>query len=167
MYYNGENNPWDKCRRFVPARTLNRLVNLTLRVPAQMGWCKMEHKGEDEAYIILHRGARSRGYKRCERESAPLRWAVWVSLLYVFSPSPPASFGKALDNPFIDTRRWSSCTWGCSYVLTWPTEKYLSPVEAQLAVRPGSCWCFFAFVESWEQSTSWTHAGSHHYLLLE
>jgi hypothetical protein len=43
-------------------------MNLTLRVPAHMGWCKMEHKGEYEAYIILHRGARSRGYKRCERE---------------------------------------------------------------------------------------------------
>jgi hypothetical protein len=28
----------------------------------------MKHKGEDEAYIILHRGARSRGYKRRERE---------------------------------------------------------------------------------------------------
>jgi hypothetical protein len=27
----------DNCRRFGPARTLNRLVNLTLRVPAQMG----------------------------------------------------------------------------------------------------------------------------------
>jgi hypothetical protein len=121
------------CRRFGPARTLNRLVNLTLRVPAQMGWCKMKHKREDEAYIILHRGARSRGYKRCGRESAPLRWAVWVSLLCVFSLLPlslPASFWKALDIPFIDTRRWSSCTWGCSYVLTWPAEKYLSPVEA-------------------------------------
>jgi hypothetical protein len=28
----------------------------------------MEHKREDEAYIILHRGACSRGYKRRERE---------------------------------------------------------------------------------------------------
>jgi hypothetical protein len=28
----------------------------------------MEYKREDEAYIILHRGARSRGYKRRERE---------------------------------------------------------------------------------------------------
>jgi hypothetical protein len=28
----------------------------------------MEHKWEDEAYIILHRGARSRDYKRRERE---------------------------------------------------------------------------------------------------
>jgi hypothetical protein len=30
----------------------------------------MEHKREDEAYIILRRGARSRGYKRCERARA-------------------------------------------------------------------------------------------------
>jgi hypothetical protein len=42
------------CRCFGPARTLNRLVNLLLRVPAQMGWCKMEHKRGDEAYIIVH-----------------------------------------------------------------------------------------------------------------
>jgi hypothetical protein len=28
----------------------------------------MEHKRGDEAYFILHQGARSRGYKRCERE---------------------------------------------------------------------------------------------------
>jgi hypothetical protein len=28
----------------------------------------MKHKREDEAYIILHRGARSRGYKLPERE---------------------------------------------------------------------------------------------------
>jgi hypothetical protein len=28
----------------------------------------MKHKREDEAYIIFHRGARSRGYKRRERE---------------------------------------------------------------------------------------------------
>jgi hypothetical protein len=61
------------CRRFGPARTLNRLVNLTLCVPAQMGRCKMKHKREDEAYIILHRGARSRGYKLCEREGSALR----------------------------------------------------------------------------------------------
>ena len=26
--------------------------------------------------------------------------------------------------------------WGCSYALTWPAEKCLSPVEAWLAVRP-------------------------------
>jgi hypothetical protein len=38
-----------------------------------MDWCKMEHKREDEAYIILHRGARSRGYKRRERERERVR----------------------------------------------------------------------------------------------
>jgi hypothetical protein len=65
------------CRRFGPARTINRPVNLSLRVPAQMGWCKMEHKREDEAYIILHRGARSRGYKRCERARERERERVW------------------------------------------------------------------------------------------
>jgi hypothetical protein len=90
-------------RRFGPARTLDQPVNLTMCVPAQMGWCKMKHKREDEAYIILHRGARSGGYKRCEREreGAPLRWAVWVSLLCVFlSFSASAPFEKALDIPF-------------------------------------------------------------------
>jgi predicted deacylase len=34
------------CRRFRPRGSLDRLVNLSLRVPAQMGWCEMEHKGE-------------------------------------------------------------------------------------------------------------------------
>jgi hypothetical protein len=33
-------------------------------------------------------------------------------------------------------------------VLTWPAEKCLSPVEAQLAVRHGSCRRFLASVES-------------------
>jgi hypothetical protein len=35
----------------------------------------MEHKREDEAYIILHRGARSSGYKcrKREREGLALR----------------------------------------------------------------------------------------------
>jgi hypothetical protein len=33
----------------------------------------MKHKREDEAYIILHRGARSRGYKLRERKGSALR----------------------------------------------------------------------------------------------
>jgi hypothetical protein len=32
------------CRRFGPGGSLDRLVNLSLCVPAQIGWCKMEHK---------------------------------------------------------------------------------------------------------------------------
>ena len=70
VFVNTQQSPtWRaNCRRFGPAWTVNRLVNLLLRVPAQMGRCKMQHKREDEAYVILHRGARSRGYKRRERE---------------------------------------------------------------------------------------------------
>jgi hypothetical protein len=34
------------CRCFRPGGSLDRLVNLSLRVPAQMGWCEMEHKGK-------------------------------------------------------------------------------------------------------------------------
>jgi hypothetical protein len=33
----------------------------------------MEHKREDEVYVILHRGARSSGYKRRERERERVR----------------------------------------------------------------------------------------------
>jgi hypothetical protein len=94
--------PWCICRCFGPARTLNRLVNLTLRVPAQMGWCKMKHKREDGAYIILHRGARSRGYKHRERERVrpwgePSELGSFTSaLLPLYLPAS----GKALDIPF-------------------------------------------------------------------
>jgi hypothetical protein len=48
----------------------SRPVNLSLRAPAQMGWRKMEHKG-NSASIISHQGcAHSRGYKCRERERA-------------------------------------------------------------------------------------------------
>jgi hypothetical protein len=36
--------------------------------PCPDGLMQDEHKRGNEAYIILHRGARSRGYKRRERE---------------------------------------------------------------------------------------------------
>jgi hypothetical protein len=63
----------------------------------------MKHKREDEAYIILHRGARSRGYKRRERErvwpwSEPSELASFASTLLL--PS-----GRSWTSPFIDTRR--------------------------------------------------------------
>jgi sirohydrochlorin ferrochelatase len=54
------------CRRFDPRGSLDRRVNLSLRVPAQMGWREMEHKGENAAHVTPRQGgcARSRGYKR-------------------------------------------------------------------------------------------------------
>jgi hypothetical protein len=56
------------CRGFRLEGSLDRRVNLSLRAPTQMGWCEMEHKWGNERCIILHQGACSRGYKRCERE---------------------------------------------------------------------------------------------------
>jgi hypothetical protein len=37
------------CRRFDPRGSLDRRVNLSLRVPAQMGWRETKHKGENVA----------------------------------------------------------------------------------------------------------------------
>jgi hypothetical protein len=107
----------------------------------------------NKAYVILHRGARSRGYKRCgiartrerEREGSALRRAVW-GCLYRVSPTlpgsarlcrasvysyvahfvPPPSRG-ALDIPFIDVRRCPAVQWGCSYELTWLAGKCPEP----------------------------------------
>jgi hypothetical protein len=72
VFVNTQQSPtWRaNCRRFGPGGSLDRRVNLSLRVPAQMGWCEMEHKWGTEPCIILHQGARSRGYKRCERARA-------------------------------------------------------------------------------------------------
>jgi hypothetical protein len=44
------------CRRFDPGGSLDRRVKLSLRVPAQIGWHEMEHKGENAARVILRQG---------------------------------------------------------------------------------------------------------------
>jgi hypothetical protein len=44
------------CRRFDPGGSLDRRVNLSLRVPAQMGWREMEHKGENAGHVIPRQG---------------------------------------------------------------------------------------------------------------
>jgi hypothetical protein len=83
----------------------------------------------DEAHIILHRGARSRGYKRRERE----RVRPWSepSELGLLRLHPPPSPRKALDIPFYRYKEMIQLyIWGCSYVLTWQAEKCLSPIEA-------------------------------------
>jgi hypothetical protein len=43
-------------RRFDPGGSLDRRVNLSLRVPAQMGWRKMEHKGKARLVLSRTRG---------------------------------------------------------------------------------------------------------------
>jgi hypothetical protein len=80
-----------------------------LRVPAQMGWREMEHKGENAARVVPRQG----GVLAVEvtsvraRESEPVRQLV-------LPRDPPArpSRMKALDLPFIDARRGSRCTMG-------------------------------------------------------
>jgi hypothetical protein len=67
------------CRRFGPGGSVSQPVNLSLRAPAQMGWHKMEHKGEIR--LVLSRAvgcACSRGYKRRERERESL--FIWLVL---------------------------------------------------------------------------------------
>jgi hypothetical protein len=44
------------CRRFDPGGSLDQRVNLLLRVPAQMGWRKMEHKGKARLVLSRTRG---------------------------------------------------------------------------------------------------------------
>jgi hypothetical protein len=44
------------CRRFDPRGSLDRRVNLSLRVPAQMGWRETEHKGKTQLVLPRARG---------------------------------------------------------------------------------------------------------------
>jgi hypothetical protein len=120
----------------------------------------MEHMREDEAYIILPRGARSR-VTSVARERERVRssgevpeLASTASLLLCLPPLVPFSLrpsvcvmplllraccphalGRPWISPFIDTRRWPSCTMGCSYVLKWLAEECLEPCTcANMAV---------------------------------
>jgi hypothetical protein len=80
------------CRRFDPGGSVDRRVNLSLRVPAQMGWRKMEHKGKRGSCYLAPGGcARSRGYKR-SRERERVSLFVSSSLRVTLShegPGPP------------------------------------------------------------------------------
>jgi hypothetical protein len=63
------------CRCFDPGGSLDRRVNLSLRVPAQMGWRETKHKGGKRGSCCPTHGgcACSRGYKRSrERERVSL-----------------------------------------------------------------------------------------------
>jgi hypothetical protein len=93
------------CRRFDPGGSLDRRVNLSLRVPAQMGWREMEHKGENEARVILRQG------DALVVGVTSVRARERVSL-FVSSFSRATSRMKALDLPLIDARRGSRCIMG-------------------------------------------------------
>jgi hypothetical protein len=80
------------CRRFDPGGSLDRRVKLSLRVPAQMGWREMEHKGENAARVILRQGdALAVGVTSvCERERVSLFVSSFSrAILPHEGPGPP------------------------------------------------------------------------------
>jgi hypothetical protein len=140
------------CRCFGPARSVNQPVNLLLRAPAQMGWCKMEHKREmrlmlsriEVLVVWVTSVARQRGR---EREGASQRWRchhvcsrlrVVCCAFYHVAWCVVCSttwLRKALDIPFYRYKEMPGCTMGCSCELTWPSEKHLEPcTRANVAV---------------------------------
>jgi hypothetical protein len=80
------------------------------------------------AYVILHRGARSRGYKR--RETARARVGGRRPTLSALQRLSVTCLRKALDIPFYRYKEMPSCTMGCSCELTWPSEKCLEPYRS-------------------------------------
>jgi hypothetical protein len=54
LFVNTQQSPtWRaNCRRFDPEGSLDRRVKLSLRVPAQMGWREMEHKGGKPRLVL-------------------------------------------------------------------------------------------------------------------
>jgi hypothetical protein len=76
----------------------------------------------NKTYVILHRGARSRGYKRHERarararerERESLRASVFACLVCPTSLCVPVSMclRKALNIPFYRYKEMPSCTMG-------------------------------------------------------
>jgi hypothetical protein len=109
------------CRGFGPGESLDQRVNLSLRVPAQMGWCEMEHKGGGMSLVLsctrvlvvgvtsIARGREREGEYERARERERERERVWpcssspvpLPCVRVFVRSyvrPP--FSLPLDIPF-------------------------------------------------------------------
>jgi hypothetical protein len=97
------------------------------------------------AYVISHRGARSRGYKRRARERGRERERVSACCLSRLPSTsnvcPRRALGRPWTSPFIDTRRcptvkggvamcyrgWRRSALSLVHELTWPSEKCLEP----------------------------------------
>jgi hypothetical protein len=110
------------CRRFDPGGSLDRRVNLSLRVPAQIGWREMEHKGENAARVIPRQGVvLVVGVTSVhERERVSLFVSSFPrATLPHEGPGPPFYRCK---------ERVQVYNGGCSYVLTCLAERCLSPV---------------------------------------
>ena len=131
----------------------------------------MEHKRENEAYVISHRGAHSRGYKHRTRERGRERERESLCVLPVSSVPgvqrcqccnvcPRRALGRPWTSPFIDTRRcptvqggvamcyhgWQRSALSPVHELTWPSEKCLdscrsTAVGAAWILLTLSCFC--------------------------
>jgi hypothetical protein len=93
------------------------------REPSTWVDARWNTSGGNEAYIILHRGARSRGYKHRERARARERESPCVMpvssaprpcvpLIDVLRPRISTCLRKALDIPFYRYKEMPSCTMG-------------------------------------------------------
>jgi hypothetical protein len=119
----------------------------------------------NEVYVISHRGARSRGYKRRARERGRERERESLCVLPVSSDPPVLdvprrqycnvcprrALGKPWTSPFIDTRRCPAVQRGVAmcyrgwwrsvlspvHELTWPSEKCLEPCRSKVV---GAAW---------------------------
>jgi hypothetical protein len=146
------------CRRFGPGGpSTGPTSEFVAACPCPDGLMQDETQERNEAYVILHRGARSRGYKHCGRartsekervrhwgelsEAAStaslllclpslvcvVRPCVRTSRVRLSRPFRPSFFVGPWTSPFIDTRRCPAVQRGCSYVLTWLAGKCLEP----------------------------------------
>jgi hypothetical protein len=121
----------------------------------------------NEAYVISHRGARSRGYKHPARERGREQERERESLCVLpVSSTPPVldvqrrqccgicprrALGRPWTSPFIDTRRcpavqggvamcyrgWQRSSLSPVHELTWPSEKCLEPCRSTAV---GAAW---------------------------
>jgi hypothetical protein len=104
--------------------SLDRRVNLSLRVPAQMGWREMEHKGKNAARVIPRQGGvLVVGVQAFARERVSLSVSSFSrATLAHEGPGPPFYRCK---------ERVQVYNGGCSYALTYLAERCLSPVYMQ------------------------------------
>jgi hypothetical protein len=108
------------CRRFDRGGSLDRRVNLSLRVPAQTSWCEMEHKGETRLVLSRTRGVLVVGV-------TSVRARERVSL-FVSSFSRATLSHEGPGPPFYRCKeRVQVYNGGCSYALTCLAKRCLSP----------------------------------------
>jgi hypothetical protein len=103
-------------------------------------------QGGNVAYVISHRGACSRGYKRRARERGRERptLSVLPHLPTTSNVCPRRALGRPWASPFIDTRRclavqggvamcyrgWRRSALSPVHELAWPSEKCLEPCRS-------------------------------------